>query len=188
MKDKKENKEPQEEVINEEQNTGLENLEARIVELEGLLAEEKNAKLLALAEFQNYRKRLENDKNDYKVFAMKLIMGQLMQVIDDFDRTSKDLDDKLKESKIKGDVKSIFKMLADKVEMIIIQNGFDEIEIKVGDKFDHNTMEALTTTPLLEEDKKKDGTVVHIDQKAFRHIESGLVFKTAKVIIGKFNK
>ena len=76
-------------------------------------------------------------------------------------------------------------MLNEKIIFIIAQNGFEEIQIKEGEKFNPETMEALATVPVSEKDK--DGTVILIDQKGYKHIESGLVFKTAKVIIGKFN-
>jgi molecular chaperone GrpE len=166
----------------------LDEAETKIKALEDQLAEEQNAKLLALADFQNYKKRLENEKNDYRIFATKLIMGQLMQVIDDFTRAQNDVTEKLTGNEHQEEVKNSLKMISDKIELMVTQNGFEEIEIKVGDRLDPVTMEAITSVPLSAEEKDKDGTIVHIDQKGFRHIESGLVFKTAKVIVAKFNQ
>ena len=160
-----------------------EKLEAKIKELEGQVEAEKSAKLYALADFQNFKKRLENEKNDYRIFATKMIVSQLMQITDDYARVRKDVEEKLKGNEVSKDILNSIQMLNEKIIFVITQNGFEEIKIKEGDKFDPETMEALTTVPVIE--KEKDNTVILVDQKGFKHIESGIVFKTAKVIIGK---
>jgi len=162
-----------------------ENFEARIKELEILLIEEKASKLMVMADYQNFRKRLESEKNDYRIFATKLIVTQLMQVIDDFMRAKKDIQDKLKGSKVSSEVLNSLGMINSKVEMIIAQNGFEEIPMKEGDQFNPETMEALSTVVLQPNEKSNDNKVVLIDQKGYKHTESGVIFKTAKVIIGK---
>ena len=177
-KEKQSNKEP-------ELNAEVEGLKSKIAGLEKQLEEEKESKLLVLADFLNFKKRLENEKNDYRIFATKMIITQLMQVTDDYSRLKKDMEEKLKDKAELKDVINGIQMLNDKVSFIITQNGFEEIQIKDGDKFNPETMEALTTAPV--KDKKEDGTVMLVDQKGYKHIESGLVFRTAKVIIGKFN-
>ena len=158
----------------------------KIKELEVIIEQEKSAKLMALADFQNYKKRLENEKNDYRVFATKLIVGQMMQIIDDFNRAQKDIEDKLKDTKVSKEVLDSLKMISDKISFMITQNGFEEIKINIGDKFNPEYMEALSIAPVKE--SMQDNTILHIDQKAYKHIESGIVFRSAKVIIGKFNK
>jgi len=161
-------------------------LKKEIARLKSQLDEEKASKLMALADFQNFKKRLENEKNDYRIFATKLITGQLMQIKDDFERGEKDISEKLKGLPAEKDVQSSLQMLIDKIGMIILQNGYEEIEIKVGDSFNPEFMEALSTLPAKSEDE--NNKVVHVDQKAYKHIESGIIFKTAKVVISKFNK
>ena len=165
----------------------IENSDSRIVELEKQLEDEHNTKLMVFADFQNYKKRQENEKNDYRIFATKLITGQLMQIIDDFCRASEDIREQLKDSKVNEGVLKSLQTIQDKIGFVISQNGYEEIEIKIGEKFEPTTMEAITSIPLSEADKAKDNTVIHIDQKGFRHVESGIVFKTAKVVIGKFS-
>jgi molecular chaperone GrpE len=192
MKDKKNNEEPEESELKPEVETEstkkAESTDTRIAELEKQLEDEHNTKLMIFADFQNYKKRQENEKNDYRIFATKLITGQLMQIVDDFSRASEDIRDQLKECKANEGVQKSLQTILDKIGFVINQNGYEEIEIKVGDKFEPTIMEAVTSVPLSEADKAKDNTVIHIDQKGFRHVESGIVFKTAKVIIGKFNK
>lgn len=168
------------------QNDEVESLNKKITELDTLLEQEKASKLMVLADFMNFKKRLENEKNDYRIFATKMIMTQLMQITDDYQRVKNDIAKKLDGNKVSEDVFKGLQMLNDKIEFIITQYGFEPISIKEGDKFNSSTMEALTTAPVKEKDK--DGTVLMIDQKGYKHIESGIIFKTAKVIIGKYMK
>jgi len=160
-------------------------IDNRVNELEKMLEQEKVNRLTVLAEFQNYKKRLENEKNDYRVFATKMIISQLMQILDDFGRAKKDIEEKIKDSKVQSEVLNSIKMLNEKIAFIVMQNGYEEIPAKTGDKFNPELMEAITSVEV--KDKKDEGTLIHVDQKGYKHIESGIVFRTAKVIVGKLN-
>lgn len=62
-------------------------LEARVEELEAQNAELKNQVLLRAADFENYRKRAIADKQDAIDYANTNLLKDLLESIDNFDRT-----------------------------------------------------------------------------------------------------
>jgi molecular chaperone GrpE len=60
--------------------------EARIAELERLTAELQDQYLRKAADFDNYRKRMIREKQEAIDYANASLLGDLVQVLDDFDR------------------------------------------------------------------------------------------------------
>jgi molecular chaperone GrpE len=130
------------------------------------LAQEKGERLSLLAEFVNYKKRVEAEKGDFVVYANNVLLKQIIEVVDDFDRALKGTDSKDK-----------------KLISLITSYGLESIEVKVGDEFSPENMEAITTSPV--KDEKQHNKVVEVLQQGYINKQTGKSFKHAVVVIGK---
>jgi len=150
--------------------TGVEKLQDEI-------KKEQEAKLMILADFQNYKKRTEKEKIEWMNMSSKALTLQLIEIMDDYHRAKtndKDNKDKL----IDG-----YEMIINKINQIIEEQGAERINIKIGDKFDPTCMEALTSVAV--DNKKDDNKVVHVDEAGYKNKHKNQVLKMAKVVIGK---
>lgn len=150
-----------------------------ITELEQTKAElvqANEAKLRLLADFQNYKKRVEAERSDAKYFAAKDIIGRIIDIVDDIQRA------KQHNSESKKAENADVEMVLAKLLLILSDYGVMRTVISVGDKFEADKMEAIATVPA-DKDKHAD-TVVHADSCLYLDKENKVI-KTAKVIIAK---
>jgi molecular chaperone GrpE (heat shock protein) len=89
-----------------------------------------------------------------------------------------DLEEKDKEDKIDA-----FKPILDKTKGILVDYSIVEVDISEGDSFNHETMEAIGTTNVDNEDEHN--RVKAIAQKGYKMSESDKIIRHAKVIVGK---
>jgi len=148
-----------------------------IEKIKAELIQEKGERLALLAEFVNYKKRAEADKGDFIVYANSTLLKQIIEVVDDFNRALNGIDSKEKEL-IEG-IMMIHKKLAN----LISSYGLDLLNVKVGDEFSPQNMEAVTTVPV--KDGKKHNKVMEVLQKGYINRQTGKTFKNAVVVIGK---
>lgn len=141
------------------------------------LAAETEAKLMALADLENYRKRMEKERVDLMTMANVSILRSLADLIDDFERMVSDLEDPNSEDKIDA-----FKSVLDKAKGILADYGVVEIPAAVGDKFDPAVMEAIGTTGV---EADKVNTIAHLAQKGYRYNNKDIVIRHVRVIVGK---
>lgn len=146
--------------------------------LQAELEREKEAKLMALADLENFRRRVAQERQEMMVTANMSILNAIADVIDDFQRMVDDLDEKNKE-----DVVDAFKPVLDKTKGILRDYGVEEIEIKPGDDFKHDIMEAIGTVKA--ETKDQINKVINIAQKGYKMSGAGRVIRHARVIVGK---
>lgn len=66
----------------------IEALKARIAELEKKLEEERDQVVRGVAEFQNFRKRVQQEKVQLQKFAVETLVLDLLPVLDNFERTN----------------------------------------------------------------------------------------------------
>lgn len=159
-------------------------LTKKVEELELQLVNEKEAKLRAMADFQNYKKRIEQERYESSSLANKELLLHTMELVDDFNRTlnhQASLEQKNYDELLNGS-----RMVFDKLIQLLTSQGLKKIEIKPGDQFDPHTMEAISTVPVNE--AKEDKTIVHVDQFGYLDQNKNSVYRTAKVIIGKFTQ
>lgn len=142
--------------------------------------EEKEAKLKILADFQNYKKRVERTQSENTSMANKALINNVLEAIDDFTRA---LDHSQNGGKDYNALYSGCEMILSKMQQLTTEQGLKPIEIKVGDKFDPKIMDALASVPV--NDPAQNGTVLHIEQKGYTLSGSDQIFRHAKVIIGK---
>lgn len=141
------------------------------------LETEKKAKLQIMADFQNYRRRTEEEKAKYGIMANMLLTGTILEMLDDIHLALKDKDMTLERAQ------EFINIMQDKLAGAVSTTGIEKINVNVGDKFDNLMMEAITTVPV--EDKAQDNKVIDVISAAYKYRDQGDIFKAAKVIVGK---
>ncbi|MFT4170703.1 MAG: nucleotide exchange factor GrpE [Dysgonomonas sp.] len=123
------------------------------------------------AEFDNYRKRTMKEKADLlKSGNEKAIVG-VLPIVDDFERALPNIPEDTREG---------VELIYNKFKSYLAQNGVKEIDA-IGEPFDTERHEAITTIPAQSEDQKDK--VVDCIQKGYSLNDK--VIRFAKVIVAK---
>ena len=140
-------------------------------------AKECQDKLLrARADFDNLRKRLEKDKQEFLKYANEGIFLELLNVLDDLERTINLAEDKHED--LNAFLKGVEMILAHLYDMLK-QHGVKPIEAE-GKVFDPDYHEALMQ---VENQDLPEHTIVEVLQKGYLMHER--VIRTAKVKVSK---
>ena len=151
--DTKESEEAAEEAADSGKESGEEKEEE--VKEEGKEESDDLRYLRLMADFQNYKKRVEKEKRDLYSYANEKIMGDLLTVMDNFERALEhDADENFKEG-----IEMIFKQLQDVLE----KSGLAEIPA-LGEEFDPNVHSAVMTE---ETEDYESGKVSGVMQKGY---------------------
>jgi molecular chaperone GrpE len=86
------------------------------------------------AEYANYRKRVERDRESYRDLAIGGSLVELLPVLDDIGRAREH-----------GDLDGAFKAVAEAVEAAVVKQGLERFG-EAGDPFDPTVHEAITHT------------------------------------------
>ncbi len=137
------------------------------------LAEERLNHLKYLqADFDNYRKRFEKEKEQIIKLSNEDLISELIVVLDDFDNSMKIIENKDKEG-----IMLIYK----KLSKILHDNGLKQIEA-LGKKFDPNFHEAIVK----EKSDKEEGIILEEIQKGY--ILNSKVIRYSKVKVAENKK
>ena len=121
--------------------------------------DEQNTKYLRLmADFQNYKRRSEKEKSDIYSFANEKLIGELLKVLDDFERALKH--EAGEGSAFSEGMTMIFKNLKETLE----KAGLEEVEA-LGKEFDPNEHNAVMTEAA---SGYESGTVCEVVQKGYK--------------------
>lgn len=152
----------------------VESLEAEIRALQDRLMRQA-------AEYQNYRRRTEEEKTRMVAFGKAVVVQQLLDVVDDFERSL----DAARTVEPAGADAQAFSALREGVELVytklrdeLARIGVEEIAA-VGQPFDEHAHEALMQQPAAE--GEEPGMVVGEIQKGYRMGDR--VLRHAKVIV-----
>ena len=172
-----ENKKPEEAKLKDEKVVSLKESEYLKLKEEADKAKEYWDRLLRLqADFENTRKRLEREKNDFIKFANEGIVLELLSILDDLERTVELAQSKHQD--LAAFLKGVEMILAHLYEMLKEQ-GVKPIEAN-GKIFDPNYHEALMQ---VETKDVPEHTVVEELQKGY--LLNDRVIRTAKVKVAK---
>lgn len=133
------------------------------------LTNELEARLRIMADYQNYKKRQAETAKESSQMANSNLLDSIMEVIDDCNRAKQNNDESVD-------------MLLEKLKLIIKNQGLQEIEVKKGDKFDAEKMQAITSIP---GDEEESNTVEHVEQIGYKYSNSNKIFRPAKVVVIK---
>lgn len=170
-----ENQKP-EEVKEHQETEAVDEVTALKIENENLkkeLEEYKDRLLRKVAEFENYKKRLEADFKNAVKYANEKLLLEILQVVDDLERS-------LSSEKEKMDFESFYqgiKMIYAKLMKILEMHGVKAFE-SVGKPFDVYYHEALLRIP---RDDVAPNTVIDEVERGYMYYDK--VLRHAKVIV-----
>lgn len=152
-------------------------LEASIIDLEaGLVSDlevvqadlaERTADLQRLhAEYSNYRKRVERDRELVREQAVAGALGELLPVLDDLGRAREH-----------GELEGAFKAVGEAVEAVVARAGIEAFGSE-GDRFDPNLHEALMHEHSAE---VSEPTCVTVFRKGYR--KGDRILRAAQVVV-----
>ncbi len=144
------------------------------------LEQVQNNMLRVLAEFDNYKKQSAQRQSEMAQFAGEKIIHEMLPVLDNFHSATEHVPEDQKDSPWLMGIMYIQKQM----EKVFEDEGVSEIDIKIGDEFDPETMEAIANNDDKEKDKKesKEQKVSKIIKKGYRM--KGKVMRPARVEIG----
>uniref|UniRef100_A0A832DFY8 Protein GrpE n=1 Tax=Ignavibacterium album TaxID=591197 RepID=A0A832DFY8_9BACT len=151
----------------------IEELQKRIEELEKESNEWKEKFLRKAAEFENYKRRTENDQLNLVTYAAESFIKKILPIVDDFERSLEHINDSNDYEKLKEGVQLIY----NKLIKVLDEQGVKKIEA-VGKPFDVHFHEALM--------QKADNSVPA--HTVLEELEKGYVYKDkvirhAKVVV-----
>jgi len=151
------------------------NLEEKIVSLEQEIIQYKELALRKAAEFENYKRRTENDQLNLLKYAAESLIIKLLPTIDDLERSIEHMKEETDVQKIKEGVQLIY----NKFVKILDEQGVKKIE-SVGKPFSVEFHEALMQRA---DDSVPPHTV--IDELETGYMYKDRVIRHAKVIVSE---
>ena len=149
--------------------------EAKIAELEGQLKEWQDKLLRKAAEFENYKRRTENDQFNLINYAAESFIIKLLNVVDDFERSMEHIDDIDNNKAVKEGIKLVY----EKLLKLLNEQGVKKMQTK-GQPFSVDYHDALMQ-------RKDDSVPPHT---VLEEVESGYLYRDkvirhAKVIVSE---
>ncbi len=118
---------------------------------------EVNDKLLRFAaEFENYKKRVSQEKSQSNLYTKDLIFKDLLNFIDNFERGLSLYEEKESNSDFFKGMKAVFK----ECDNFLSKNNIKRIDTQIGDEFDPSIHEAIEIKESKEFSKDKIVTVI----------------------------
>lgn len=117
-------------------------------------SEYREKMLRTMAEMENLRKRLDRDRKDYITYANREMVGDILPVLDNFDRALKSMEETRNSASYLQGVKMIYNQLED----ILKKEGLEEIKA-LGEPFNPHLHEAVQTE---ETDSCPEDTVLDV--------------------------
>lgn len=147
----------------------------KIEELKKEAADLKDKFLRKAAEFENYKRRTENDQLNLLKYAAESLILKLLPIIDDFERSL----DHIESSKDIDSLKQGIKLIYDKFMKILNEQGVKKI-VAIGQPFNVEYHEALMQ-------RKSDDVAPHtvLDEIEKGYIYKDRVIRHAKVIVSE---
>ena len=153
-----------------------EGAEKKVNELTKIVDQEKDRNLRLQAEIENIRKRSINDVTKARKFAIESFATNLLSVADSLE-TALNTEDQTFEQ-LKGGVELTLKQLRQAFERADIE----AVQPEIGEKFDPNWHQAVSTKPLDEvEEELGSGVIFEVLQKGYKI--SGRVIRPAVVVV-----
>lgn len=149
--------------------------EEKINQLETEVLEFKDKLLRKAAEFENYKRRTENDQMNLLTYAAESFIKKLLPVVDDFERSLQHIEDAQDIDAIKQGIKLIY----DKLMKVFQEQGVKKID-SVGKHFDVEYHEALMQRA---DDSVESHTVLDELEKGYTYNDK--VIRHAKVIVSE---
>lgn len=160
---------------NSSEPTNQEEAPSEMDQLRAEVEDLKNQNLRLYAEFDNFRKRTNNERLELSKTANREVVAAMLPVLDDFQRALKNLgENDTNAEAVKG-----IELIYNKLRETLKQKGLVQMESTVGKKFDVDVMEAITKIPAPQPDMA--GTV--IDEIEAGYTLGNTILRYAKVVV-----
>lgn len=144
------------------------------------LADENFDKYLrAMAELDNFRKRVAKEYQEREAEANRNLISKLLPVLDNFDRALEAAKNHEEKSEAFDSFYQGIKLIDQQIHDLLEQEGLKEFNSK-GEEFDPNRHDAML---VIETDDHEPGTVLDEIQKGFAY--RGKVLRHARVTVSK---
>src|SRR4030066_940899 len=175
MTEPEENKSETIEKNEESEVTALDKAETKIAELEVQVKDWQDKLLRKAAEFENYKRRTENDQFNLINYAAESFIIKLLPIVDDFERSMEHIDDIDNNKAVKEGIKLVY----EKFLKLLNEQGVKKMQTK-GEPFNVDYHDALMQ-------RKDDSVPPHT---VLEEVESGYfyrdkVIRHAKVIVSE---
>ncbi len=148
----------------------------RIAQLEAAIEKEKKEYLFLMADFENYRRRTLQEKQDLIKNGGQKVLEGILPVVDDIERAI----DAINQGGDLDSLKEGVDLIHNKLISYLKSNNVEAIE-STGELFDTDVHEAVTTFPAPSEDQK--GRVIDTVLKGYKLNDK--VLRHAKVVVGQ---
>jgi len=147
----------------------VDKVESELSKLKDALESAEDAKLRALAEVENIRRRMDKERQDNARYGSVALAKDLLSVIDNFERA---LLASPKETKNKNDMEKNYASLHEGVNLtlkeiisVFNRNGIEIINPEKGEVFDHNFHQAMLEVST---NKYKPGCICEVLQPGYK--------------------
>lgn len=140
------------------------------------LAELKAGWQRTAADFENYKKRVEREREGWKNEAKIEVFHELLPILDNLSLAAAHAGE---EKKLNQWERGIM-LIAKEVDEKLVSLGITKISPKVGEPFDHNFHEAVAAIDLT---AHESGTITKVEKNGYRMDD--VVIRPAKVIVTK---
>ena len=141
-------------------------VEGEFTEVEAKIAELTSDLQRVHAEYANYRKRVDRDRELIREMAIGSVMTELLFVLDDLERAREH-----------GEFEGAFRTVGENLENVLAKAGLEKFGSE-NEPFDPTVHEALTTEA---RDEVSEPTVVAVYQPGYRY--AGRVLRPARVAV-----
>ncbi len=153
----------------------LEALQTRLQEMERALEEQKNLYLRTLADFQNYRRRQQDEMERSRLRLLESLMEELLPILDNFERA-------LQAAEATRDLEPLLegvRLTERQIKALLARYDIHPIEA-VGRPFDPNLHEAIQR---IETTEYEDGIIIDEVERGYRIGER--VLRPSRVIVAR---
>ncbi len=151
-------------------------LDEQLKQLDDSLKNEKEKYLRLFAEFENFKKRTAKERIELYKTANQEVISALIPVLDDFNRANTEMNKKDGILDKEG-----IKLIYNKFNDVLKNNGLNKTEVKIGDLFDAEIHEAITQIPAQKE--KDKGKIIDIVEAGYLLGEK--IIRYPKVVVGQ---
>ncbi|MCA9386023.1 nucleotide exchange factor GrpE [Candidatus Dojkabacteria bacterium] len=145
-----------------------------VTKLTAELEEMKEKNLRVLADFENYKKRIQKEREEMNLLGNSVVLGMLLEVMDDLNRGLEQME---------GEAPVGLTMINDKIMNLLSEQNIEEVGVSVGDVFDPKVMEAVGTVSV--PDENQDNKVIHVERKGYKVKDKDVMLRGCRVIVGK---
>jgi molecular chaperone GrpE len=154
----------------------LQEIQEKLAEAEATAQEYLGGWQRAQATFENYRKRMQKEREEWRATSNARLLGKLLPILDDFDRAFSMMPESLKDDAWFSGIKLIQR----KIQSILETESVEPMDAEPGDTFDPKFHQAVLHQ---ETEDFEDGQIMTVVEKGY--VLGKRVLRPAMVVVAK---